>query len=96
MRIIAGLKARELRWPQLDVDLSVESLEHPEGYPLVSQLPVAKRWSASCRSPSRQTRQPLPCRSANGNRGIQRSDGADATRDGHVWLRARSLWAPTL
>lgn len=24
-----------LRWPDLDVDLSVDSLEHPEGYPLV-------------------------------------------------------------
>lgn len=28
-----------LRWPALDVDLSVESLEHPTRYPLVSQAP---------------------------------------------------------
>ncbi len=26
-----------LRWPRLDVDLTVESIEHPEGYPLASR-----------------------------------------------------------
>jgi hypothetical protein len=26
-----------LYWPQLDVDLAVESIEHPERYPLVSE-----------------------------------------------------------
>jgi hypothetical protein len=26
-----------LHWPQLDVDLAVESIEHPERYPLVSR-----------------------------------------------------------
>ena len=25
-----------LRWPDLDVDLSIESIEHPDRYPLVS------------------------------------------------------------
>jgi hypothetical protein len=28
-----------LRWPDLDVDLEVESIEHPERYPLVSRAP---------------------------------------------------------
>jgi hypothetical protein len=28
--------AGHLRWPDLDVDLSVASIEHPEDYPLVS------------------------------------------------------------
>jgi hypothetical protein len=28
-----------LYWPQLDVDLAVESIEHPERYPLVSRAP---------------------------------------------------------
>jgi hypothetical protein len=28
-----------LYWPALDVDLAVESIEHPEKYPLVSQGP---------------------------------------------------------
>jgi hypothetical protein len=27
-----------LYWPQLDVDLAVESLEHPDRYPLVSRV----------------------------------------------------------
>ncbi|MGO9955135.1 MAG: DUF2442 domain-containing protein [Solirubrobacteraceae bacterium] len=29
---------RHLRWPDLDVDLAVESIEHPERYPLRSKL----------------------------------------------------------
>jgi hypothetical protein len=32
-----------LHWPDLDVDLAVESLDHPERYPLVSRVPVATR-----------------------------------------------------
>ena len=26
-----------LRWPELDIDLSLRSIEHPEDYPLVSR-----------------------------------------------------------
>lgn len=29
---------RHLHWPALDVDLAVESLEHPRRYPLVSRV----------------------------------------------------------
>lgn len=29
--------AHHLYWPDLDIDLSVESIEHPEKFPLVSQ-----------------------------------------------------------
>lgn len=29
-----------LYWPELDVDLAVESIEHPEKYPLVSTRPI--------------------------------------------------------
>ena len=29
-----------LYWPQLDVDLALESVEHPERYPLVSRGPA--------------------------------------------------------
>jgi Protein of unknown function (DUF2442) len=29
---------RHLRWPDLDVDLSLDSIEHPERYPLSSKL----------------------------------------------------------
>lgn len=28
-----------LYWPELDVDLHLESLEHPERFPLISQIP---------------------------------------------------------
>ena len=31
------LNARYLRWPDLDIDLAVESIEHPERFPLVSK-----------------------------------------------------------
>ena len=29
---------QHLRWPDLDVDLAVDSIEHPERYPLKSRL----------------------------------------------------------
>lgn len=29
---------QHLRWPDLDVDLAIESIEHPERYPLTSKL----------------------------------------------------------
>ena len=32
-----------LHWPDLDVDLAVETIEHPENYPLVSQVRPAKQ-----------------------------------------------------
>ena len=31
---------RHLYWPSLDVDLSVDSIEHPERYPLKSSAPA--------------------------------------------------------
>jgi hypothetical protein len=36
-------RAHHLYWPELDIDLAVESLMHPERYPLVSQPPLDKR-----------------------------------------------------
>src|ERR1700752_743971 len=35
--------SHHLHWPDLDVGLAVESLEHPERYPLVSQVRPNKR-----------------------------------------------------
>jgi hypothetical protein len=32
-----------LYWPDLDIDLAVESIEHPEKYPLVSEAQPKKR-----------------------------------------------------
>jgi Protein of unknown function (DUF2442) len=39
--------AHHLYWPDLDIDLAVESIEHPEKYPLVTQAPLAKRGGAA-------------------------------------------------
>src|SRR5512144_993679 len=36
-----------LYWPALDVDLALESIEHPERYPLVSRVPMARKRSRS-------------------------------------------------
>jgi hypothetical protein len=30
--------ARHLYWPDLDVDIAVESIDHPERFPLVSKV----------------------------------------------------------
>ncbi|HEY2932814.1 MAG TPA: DUF2442 domain-containing protein [Acidobacteriota bacterium] len=35
-----------LYWPDLDIDLAVESIEHPEKYPLVSRQGPNKRHAA--------------------------------------------------
>ena len=35
--------AHHLYWPDLDIDLAVESLTHPERYPLVSQAQPPRR-----------------------------------------------------
>ena len=34
-----------LHWPDLDIDLAVDSIEHPERYPLVSRMNSGKRES---------------------------------------------------
>lgn len=36
-----------LYWPDLDIDLAVESIEHPEKYPLVSQAQPNRRLQPS-------------------------------------------------
>jgi len=43
-----------LHWPDLDVDIAVESIDHPERFPLVSKLRP--------NSPSQRTRQKHPRR----------------------------------
>ena len=49
-----------LYWPELDIDLAVESLDHPERYPLVSAVqPDTQRLQTSMRvRESRSTYQP--------------------------------------
>ena len=38
---------RLLRWPDLDVDLDVDRIEHPERYPLVARSKATKRIRAA-------------------------------------------------
>ncbi len=54
-----------LYWPDLDVDLALESIEHPEKYPLVSkaQPDEAVQPTSRARLPSKAKR---PSRSARG------------------------------
>jgi hypothetical protein len=40
---VALPSAHHLYWPDLDIDLAVDSLTHPERYPLISQAPPNKR-----------------------------------------------------
>ena len=42
---------RHLYWPDLDIDLAVESLEHPEKYPLVSTSQPNKALQPTSRAP---------------------------------------------
>ena len=37
------LSTNHLYWPDLDVDLAVESIEHPERFPLVSKVRTASK-----------------------------------------------------
>jgi len=42
-----------LYWPDLDIDLAVDSIEHPERYPLVSKARSMRRKKAAARSRKR-------------------------------------------
>jgi hypothetical protein len=42
-----------LYWPDLDIDLAVESIEHPERFPLVSAAPTTGRKRSTPRRPNR-------------------------------------------
>ena len=45
-----------LHWPALDVDLAVESLDHPERFPLLSRVRPNKRSKLAARASSRLAR----------------------------------------
>ena len=45
-----------LHWPALDVDLAVESLDHPERFPLLSRVRPGKRLKLTARASSRLAR----------------------------------------
>ena len=53
MRAITNVQLpspHHLYWPDLDIDLAVESIEHPEKYPLVSQAPPGRRAQPTSRA----------------------------------------------
>ena len=49
------LHGQHLHWPDCDVDLHVDSLEHPERFPLVSRKPSRPSQKARPRRPPRTT-----------------------------------------
>jgi hypothetical protein len=51
-----------LYWPDLDVDLAVESLDHPERYPLVSRARPNKRLQPTKARRSRRAMRPRRAR----------------------------------
>jgi len=54
-----------LYWPDLDIDLAVDSIEHPEAYPLVSKAQTKKTLQSSSRAAGRGKPRPKP-RTARG------------------------------
>jgi hypothetical protein len=43
-----------LYWPDLDIDLAVDSIEHPEKYPLVSQVQPGRQQRKAARRSSKK------------------------------------------
>jgi hypothetical protein len=44
---VTGEGPEHLRWPELDIDLSLDSIKHPGAFPLVYDPPVTYRQSGS-------------------------------------------------
>ena len=62
VRQIANVRlpsAHHLYWPDLDIDLAVESIEHPEKFPLVSQVQPNKRLQATAARRRGKKRKPI-------------------------------------
>jgi len=49
------LHGGHLYWPDLDVDLAVESLRHPDRFPLVSRVKVGRKKGETGRGAARKT-----------------------------------------
>jgi len=47
-----------LHWPELDIDLAVESLDHPEHYPLISRALAVKERRTAYEAPRKSRRRP--------------------------------------
>ena len=46
--------AGHLYWPELDIDLAVDSIEHPERFPLLSKARANKALQRTRRRPARR------------------------------------------
>lgn len=55
-----------LYWPELDVDLAVESIEHPEKYPLVSQARSSQALQPTSRARGARPKSKKRSRAARG------------------------------
>jgi hypothetical protein len=55
-----------LYWPDLDIDLAVESIEHPERYPLVSQAQVDIKTLQPMSGARKKTASKRPTRAVRG------------------------------
>jgi hypothetical protein len=52
---VALIHGQHLHWPRLDVDLHVDSIEHPERFPLVA----SKKAAATSRGRTRKGKRPV-------------------------------------
>jgi len=48
-----------LHWPELDIDLAVESLDHPEHYPLISRALAVKERRTVYKAQRKARRRPI-------------------------------------
>jgi hypothetical protein len=55
-----------LYWPDLDVDLAVESIEHPEKFPLVSRVGTSQRSKRPGTAPSARRGRKTPRKRGRG------------------------------
>ena len=66
---VKRVRPDHLRWPDLDIDVSLDSIRHPEKYPLVSTPDARTAAPRSGRRPARSGRvsdQPKPRRRTTG------------------------------
>ena len=57
---IAVERGHILRWPELDVDLDLQRIEHPERFPLIARSKLVPPKTAARRRSARRKTQPTP------------------------------------
>ncbi len=74
IRNVRLLGGAHLHWPDLDADLELDAVEHPERYPLIDRHAGASRAATSSLVADRLTRHP---RAARAGRARRRGDQAE-------------------